>query len=143
VKILFKCTNDSCTTDDQYHHTPLIYAAANGRVEVVRVLLEGGVNVERINANQRTALHKAAFFGHLEVCRLLLDWEAKVDPVDKFKHTPLHWAAKAGNLSVVKLLVERGADVRLKNNKGLTASESARSVGKADVAEWLDSVSRG
>jgi len=46
-------------------------------------------------------------------------------------------------LSVVKLLVERGADVRVRNNEGQTASDMARSEGKADVAEWLDSVSRG
>jgi ankyrin repeat protein len=141
--ILFNCTTDNCTTDDQYRHTPLICAAARGHVEVVRVLLVGGVNVERVNANQRTALHKAAFFGHFEVCRLLFDWGAKVDPLDKWKNTPLHWAANAGHLSVAKLLVERGADDRMKNNKGQTASDRARIEGKEDVAEWLDSTSRG
>jgi len=143
VKILFKCTNDSCTTDDQYRNTPLIFAAANRHVAAVRVLLEGGANIERVNANQRNALHKAAFYGYLEVCRLLLDWGAKVDPVDYLKYTPLHWAALGGHLSVTKLLVERGADGRVKNNKGQTASELARSLGKKDVAEWLDSISRG
>jgi ankyrin repeat protein len=112
-------------------------------VAAVRVLLEGGANIERVNANQRNALHKAAFYGYLEVCRLLLDWGAKVDPVDYLKYTPLHWAALGGHLSVAKLLVERGADGRVKNNKGQTASELARSLGKKDVAEWLDSISRG
>jgi ankyrin repeat protein len=111
-------------------------------VEVVRVLLEGGADVERADAYQYTALHAAAWNGHLEVCRLLLDWRAKVDPVDKLKHTPLLWAAKAGHLSLVMLLEERGADVRMKNNNGQTASDMARSEGKADVAEWLDSASR-
>jgi ankyrin repeat protein len=77
------------------------------------------------------------------MCRLLLDWGAKVDPVDQWKYTPLHHAARKGHLSVVKLLVERGADVRVKNGRGQTASDMARSEGKKDVAEWLDSVSRG
>jgi ankyrin repeat protein len=107
------------------------------------VLLEGGANVDSLNANQHAALHTAAFNGHLEVCRLLLDWGAKVDLLDDETHTPLHWAAKAGHLSVVKLLVERGADVRVKNNKGQTASVLARSQRKSYVAEWLESVSRG
>jgi len=44
---------------------------------------------------------------------------------------------------VVKLLVKRGADVRLKNNNGQTASAGARSDGKEDVAEWVDEVSWG
>jgi hypothetical protein len=43
----------------------------------------------------------------------------------------------------VKLLVERGADVRLRNNKGQTASEVVQSNGMLNVAEWLDSLSRG
>ena len=98
VRILFKCNNDTCTTDDGHRSTQLIHAAANGRVEVVRVLLEGGANVERVNAYQRTALYIAASHGHLEVCRLLLDWGAKVDPVDWLKETPLHDAVQRGHL---------------------------------------------
>jgi len=143
VRILFKCNNDTCTTDDGHRSTPLIHAAANGRVEVVRVLLEGGANVERVNAYQRTALYIAASHGHLEVCRLLLDWGAKVDPVDWLKETPLHDAVQRGHLSVAKLLVERGADVRLKNNKGQTASDMARIQGMTVVVNWLESVSLG
>jgi ankyrin repeat protein len=123
--------------------TPLMNAAAKGHVVMVLVLVEGGANLQRANADQQTALHVAALYGHLDVCRLLLDWGAKVDPVDKWKYTPLHDAARLGHLSVVKLLVETGANVRLRNNNGQTASEMAQSNGMFDVAEWLDSVSRG
>ena len=142
VKILFNYTNDNCTGDSILRDTPLIYAAIFGHVAVVRVLLEGGVNVESTNAYLSTALHQAAWNGYLNICRLLLDCGAKVDPLDEWKETPLHLAAWAGHLSAVKLLVKRGADVRLKNVDGQTASEVARSEGKENVAEWLDSVSR-
>ena len=43
-------------------------------VRVVRVLLEGGANVDR-----DTALHNAALKGRLGVRFLLLEWGAKVD----------------------------------------------------------------
>jgi ankyrin repeat protein len=142
VKNLCKYVNDTCTTDDHFGNTPLTLAAENDHMAVVRVLLENGANAERANSYQSTALHKAASFGHLDMCRLLLDWGAKVDPVDQWKDTPLHWAAWLGNLPMVKLLVERGADVSLKNDKGQTASDKARSEGREDVAEWLDLVSR-
>jgi ankyrin repeat protein len=49
----------------------------------------------------------------------------------------------AGQLSVLKLLVEKGTDVRLNDKDGQTASDLARSVGKEDVADWLDLVSCG
>jgi ankyrin repeat protein len=138
------CSHDSCTADDEDRNTPLIYAADKGHVRMVRVLLEGGANVQRANANKWTALHSAAWNGHLDVCRLLLDWGAKVDPQDEWEYTPLMHAAGRGELSVVKLLVERGADVRLGNVDGMTASDQARrSERTRHVAEWLDTLSRG
>jgi len=143
TKILFNCTNDSCTTDDQYRDTPLICAARDHQGDVVRVLLEGGANIESTNANRSTALHYAAWYGHLRICQQLLDWGAKVNSLARWNNTPLHEAARAGHLSVVKLLVERGADVRLRNDNGQTASDVARSKGKLHVAEWLNSVGRG
>jgi hypothetical protein len=46
---------------------------------------------------------------------------------------------------VVQLLVERGADIWLQNDLNATASEMAQieALNMLDVAEWLDSVSRG
>ena len=137
VRIFLKCTNDNCTTDDQYRNTPLIYAAGYGHVEVVRVLLEGGENVERANANKRTALHAAAWKGHLEVCRLLLDWGAKVDPLDRWNEIPLHDAAQQGHLSVAKLLLERGANVRMKKDDGYTPLHYAAKSGNISLVKLL------
>jgi ankyrin repeat protein len=143
------CNTTSCITADGFDNTPLIFAADHGDVEVVRVLLEAGVDVDRSNSDKnemynvmRTALHYAAFRGHLEVCRLLLDWGAKVDSVGGGKSTALHIAAREGRLSVVKLLEERGADVRLKDGNGETAPPIAWNDEHEDVDNWLDLVSR-
>ena len=59
-----KCTGDNsngnCECTDGFRFTPLIYAARNGHVEVVRVLLEAGTNLEGSTASGWTALHQAA-----------------------------------------------------------------------------------
>jgi ankyrin repeat protein len=88
-------------------------AARNGHVEVVRVLLEGGADVQRVNVDTNTALHTAAQNGHLEVCRLLLDSGAKVDTVGQFKETALMGAASNGHLEVCRLLLDSGAEVNI------------------------------
>ena len=62
--------NDTCTTDDEEGDIPLICAAANGHMAVVRVLLESGAKAEGANNFHRTALHTAARhgYGNYAVC---------------------------------------------------------------------------
>jgi hypothetical protein len=137
------CNSDSCTTEIWSRQTPLILAVDNNHMEVVRVLLEGGVDVQRGDVNGHTPLFYAAEFGRLELCRLLLDKGANVNIQGAWKESVLHRPAQYGYLSVVKLLVEGGADVRLKDTNGRTAADRARGNGHTAVANWLDSISRG
>jgi ankyrin repeat protein len=134
------CNSDSCTTDDGKGETPLIVAGVNGHVEVVRVLLDGGADVQRGNVYMNNALHRAATSGSLEVCRLLLDSGAKVNTQGARKATALQEAARFGHLSVAKLLVDRGADIRLKDWDDRTAADWARTNRHTAIADWLDSV---
>jgi ankyrin repeat protein len=138
VKLFAKSAKDSCATNDDVQYTPLLLAAAIGRVDIVRVLLENGASVGRTNHKGWTALHVAAYHGQLEVCRLLLDRGAYINAVTwRKKKSPLQSAARTGHLSVVQLLVERGANVRYKNADGQTASGLARIKNHHYVSSWL------
>ena len=54
--------------------TALHYAAENGQLEVLRLLIDNGTDVNTAKTIfGKTALHSAVCGGHLEVMRLLLD----------------------------------------------------------------------
>jgi ankyrin repeat protein len=57
--------------------TPLHRASINGALEVVRLLLEHGADVEAKDNDGETALQVAAYKGHDEVVELLREHGAK------------------------------------------------------------------
>ena len=92
-------------------YTPLMYAAAGGYGEMVRLLLARGAEVNAESSRGDTALHMAARRGHAEVVRLLLAAGAEVDADDAPDgFTPLLYAAMSGRAEVVRLLLAAGAD---------------------------------
>jgi len=90
----------------------MVWAAAQGRVDVVRLLLDLGFDVNArgrgdvpIEDPWETALHHAAHHAHVELARLLLDAGADPDSRDaRFDAPPLGWAQHAGAAETVELL---------------------------------------
>lgn len=82
----------------------LIYAAENGNVEIVKMLLERGADI-----NDEDLLYAASFNGHNEVLKFLLEKGAGSD-YPEYVDQALEGAAEAGKLSTVKLLLKAGAN---------------------------------
>jgi len=53
--------------------TPLITAAALGKIEAARILIKAGADLNYQNADGSTALHTAAVFGNTKIARMLID----------------------------------------------------------------------
>jgi ankyrin repeat protein len=98
-----------------YLDTPLIVAAAYGRTEVVKLLLDKGADVNMGNEGSETALHYAARHGHTEVMKILLEHGADVSEAGTGCGTPLQWATQNGQVKAAELLLAHGADI---NQKG-------------------------
>lgn len=82
----------------QHGHRPLLIAAANGALDIVRLLLDYGAN---INDETRSP--------HPQIDRV----------------TPLIQAATRGHPEIVQLLLARGVDLRAANNQGIQALTEA------------------
>lgn len=91
-----------------------------GSVEVVRLLLDRGLDeAHRDNAGW-TPLHYAAFEGHATVVDLLLEVGARMEATDNDGRASLLLATQEGHLSIVERLVQLGADVDQKSLDGKT-----------------------
>ena len=90
---------------------PLIDAARNGEVEVVRSLLTDGADPNTAQGDGMTPLHWAAERGHAAVAELLLSAGAAVDGKTRVgSYTPLHLASRGGHGPITRALLDAGAD---------------------------------
>jgi ankyrin repeat protein len=72
----------------------LCVAAYNGHLEVVKLLLEKGADIEHKDNDGRTPLCVAAYNGHLEVVRLLLEKGADIEHKDNDGRIPFSLASR-------------------------------------------------
>lgn len=119
--------------------TPLMEAASGGYIEVGRVLLDKGadVNATPVPSSRDTALTIAADKGHLKFVELLLQRGAAVEVKNKKGNSPLWLAANGGHLNVVKNLKNHNADVDSQDNRRVSCLMAAFRKGHNKVVEYL------
>lgn len=87
-------------------------------MEILRLLLAAGANVNAANYGGDTALHIAASAGLSEVVGLLLESGALIEAIDHNHSTALHNATAAGHTSVVSRLLLHGANTEARKRLG-------------------------
>ncbi len=124
---------------------PLAAAAYNGSTESVEALLKFGADPNALDDDGSGAIVYAAGHGYAPVVVLLL--QAGVDVNRRYAHglTALMWAAgydaSAGVDDVdatIKTLIEHGAALDLKDDRGKTAADIARDLGRDRAAKLLE-----
>jgi hypothetical protein len=122
------------------NYTPLHHASITGHLRIVKWLLDHGADVSPKEKRGSTPLHFAVDGGHLDVCRVLLKCNADVDSRKDDGSTPLHQAStrgEEGSTAIVRLLLDYGADVRVRDREGTTASAVARGSERDQIVQLL------
>lgn len=135
MNALLKAPATDVNAINQAGETPLMLAAIKGRLPWVKTLVARGAHV---NEAGWTPLHYAASGPDEAVVRWLLEQGAEINARSPNGTTPLMMAAGYGGLSSVEVLLAAQADVRLKNDLGLTAADFARRAGQEDWGKKLD-----
>ncbi|KAN0127958.1 hypothetical protein V8E53_014212 [Lactarius tabidus] len=100
--------------------TALHSASFEGHLQVVRLMLRHGVDVNVRDSGEDTTLLLASWKGHGHVIQCLLEHGANVELRDPYGNTPLTLAASHGHVDAVRILLEHNADVNSQDNRGQT-----------------------
>jgi ankyrin repeat protein len=131
---------------------PLFFAVSRGSegdpddLKVAEMLLAKGADVKAATKENITALYLVANSpaDHKDIAELLLNKGAEIDPQIKPQlMTPLHSAVERDNVGIVQFLLEKGADINIPNDDGVTIIRHARAAylerpGGKVVQAWAD-----
>ena len=92
-------------------------SAAGGHLDLVKLLLNAGAEIELKDEDSSTPLHIAAMFGRPEVARTLISAGADIHAQDFSGGTPLH---VSDTPEITELLINAGADVNARDREGVT-----------------------
>eukprot|EP00919_Chromeraceae_sp_WS-2016_P008866 GHVR01020818.1.p1 GENE.GHVR01020818.1~~GHVR01020818.1.p1 ORF type:complete len:324 (+),score=40.12 GHVR01020818.1:138-1109(+) len=105
--------------------TALIWACVNGKLDVVKLVIAHGADINHEDKDGDTSLMRASRYGREDVARLLIERGADINLQNKEGCTALGFCDQS---EVAKLLIENGADVNHKDKYGktplMTGSES-------------------
>ncbi|MBU1013925.1 MAG: ankyrin repeat domain-containing protein [Bacteroidetes bacterium] len=105
---------------DNAGNTPLHYAAIDGSIAIIELLLSNGANIDAVNKQLNTPLYEAINNKHDEVSKLLINRGADIHRQNVIGNSPLHIAVQKNRKSIAELLIERGADIECKQIAQMT-----------------------
>ncbi len=129
--------------------TPLMWAAQEGHLSLVKQLVDSGADVNAVHSKWGcSVLGFASEQLHPDIVKYLIDKGAKVDTPSKSKWNPLLKAVrnrvKNGDEDeqtrlnkVVGLLLDNGADIHFRNKKKATSLILAARAGNSEIVQML------
>jgi len=108
-----------------------------GYLDIVKLFIDHGLNIDSGDRNGSTPLHFAAQEGHFNVVKFLLEKGAEVRAKTKDGDTALHYASQMGHIDVVRFLVKHNADIKVTGLNGITPLHWAAIKGYPEILKFL------
>lgn len=99
----------------------LIQAAERKETEIIKKLIEDGVDINTKDSEGRTATMIATYNNDVETAKVLIRAGADVNIQDNMKNNPFLYAGAEGYVEILKLTIEADADPAMINRYGGTA----------------------
>lgn len=113
---------------------PIIIAIAWQSEELVRMLIDGGADVNLRSRNRHTyPIHIAASERSISILDMLIEAGADISQVDEDNNTPLHLSI-SNDIEMTKRLIRVGARMDIEGKYGRTPKEQARICWKIDLS---------
>lgn len=123
---------------DKHNETLLHAACHGGNLPAVEYLFGKGLSLTALTRGDQTLIHYAVSYGNRELLKWLIDKrQIDINAKNLSDETALHLATRKNKLEMVQLLTTNGADLTIKNRKGLRASEIASKMGYHDLVPYL------
>ena len=130
---------NATASDEQ---TALHIVAVYDRIEIAKILIENGANINLKTKKGITPLHAATSgTGSGDVARLLIELGVNVNFQDNEGNTPLHKTASGYTgitIELIDLLIQNGANPNIQNNEGKTPLDVAINLGYEEVINYLN-----
>ena len=112
-----------------YDLAPIHVASLSGSLDILKLLLHHGANVDAVDGQGRSCLHCATLSGQKNALKYLLGLEDMYDDLldlrDILGLTCLHYAVKGNHIEYVTLLLSTSINVFALTPDGLTVYEMA------------------
>ena len=119
-----KCLEEGANIHERWHEgeTALTFASHCGWLDIVKLLIEHGADLNTQNDFLQTGLSKAAVMGcSFGVVRFLVEIGAEIDHRNINGTTPLMSAAFGAHINITEFLLSKGAKLNSKDKDGETA----------------------
>ncbi|KAJ3256726.1 phosphate system positive regulatory protein pho81 [Boothiomyces macroporosus] len=135
--VLLEYGVDLNLTDDISDATCLHELAIEGKLEIIKLVVERGGDINAVDVYGRTPLHYSCLYGHDEVTLFLLSKGANVNAIDRDENSPLINAIIGGHTKCAYTLIEQGASIEPVTPNGSIPLSIACQYGHLEIVDLL------